>query len=176
MSQADIGARTSVTLGNDPFSYTMFVDWARVPAGMSLGIVSDVSVDGDDNVYVFVRGTTQPVVIFDRAGNFLGSWGEGEFVNPHGLHIGRDGAIYCTDDGKHVVRKYTLEGKLLLELGTPGVPVAEFSGGAFNKCTHTALSPDNEMIYVSDGYKNARVHKFSQAGKADAIVGTIGHR
>ena len=37
------------------------------------------------------------------------------------------------------------------------------SGEPFRRCTHTALSPNNE-IYVSDGYGNARVHKYSQDG------------
>jgi DNA-binding beta-propeller fold protein YncE len=31
-------------------------------------------------------------------------------------------------------------------------------------CTHTALSPRGD-IYVSDGYQNARVHKYSPNGK-----------
>ena len=92
------------------------------------------------------------------------SWGRGEFVHPHGLHIGRDDCLYCTDDYNHVVRKYTLEGKPLLEIGVPGKPAKAYSGEPFNKCTHTALSPEND-IYVSDGYKNARVHKYSQQGK-----------
>jgi DNA-binding beta-propeller fold protein YncE len=38
------------------------------------------------------------------------------------------------------------------------------SGQPFHKCTHTALSPSGE-IYVSDGYGNARIHKFSPDGK-----------
>jgi len=38
------------------------------------------------------------------------------------------------------------------------------SGEPFRRCTHTALSPNNE-IYVSDGYGNARIHKYTQSGK-----------
>jgi hypothetical protein len=38
------------------------------------------------------------------------------------------------------------------------------SGEPFHRCTHTALSPKGE-IYVSDGYGNARVHKYSPDGK-----------
>src|SRR5436190_2069179 len=37
-------------------------------------------------------------------------------------------------------------------------------GEPFNRCTHTALSPKGD-IYVSDGYGNARVHKYSPDGK-----------
>ena len=38
------------------------------------------------------------------------------------------------------------------------------SGEPFHRCTHTALSPKGD-IYVSDGYGNARVHKYSPDGK-----------
>jgi hypothetical protein len=44
------------------------------------------------------------------------------------------------------------------------------SGKPFHRCTHTALSPRGD-IYVSDGYGNARVHKFSPDGKLLLSVG-----
>ncbi|SVD94344.1 uncharacterized protein METZ01_LOCUS447198, partial [marine metagenome] len=117
----------------------------------------------NDNVYVFNRGE-HPMMIFDQRGNFLRSWGEGLFVRAHGLHIGPDQSIYCTDDGDHTVRKCTLEGKVLLEIGIPGKPTPYMSGEPFHRCTHTALSPDGH-IFVSDGYGNSRVHKYTPDGK-----------
>src|SRR5580765_5967892 len=86
------------------------------------------------------------------------------FHRAHGLHVGPDDALYCTDDGDHTVRKCTPDGKVLLEIGIPGRPSGFMSGEPFNRCTHTALSPDLD-IYVSDGYANARVHKFAPDGK-----------
>jgi DNA-binding beta-propeller fold protein YncE len=62
------------------------------------------------------------------------------------------------------VRKCTTEGKVLLEIGVPGKPTDYMSGLPFHRCTHTALSPKGE-IYVSDGYGNSRVHKYSPDGK-----------
>ena len=79
--------------------------------------------------------------------------------------MGPDDTIYCTDDADHTVRKCTLDGKVLLTLGTSGKPAPFFSGHPFNKCTHVALSPTTNDIYVSDGYCNARVHKYSPDGK-----------
>ena len=79
--------------------------------------------------------------------------------------MGPDESIYLTDDGGHFVRKCRIEdGKVLLELGVPGKPAEYMSGEPFHRCTHTALSPKGE-IYVSDGYGNARVHKYSPNGK-----------
>jgi hypothetical protein len=63
--------------------------------------------------------------------------------------MGPDDSIYLTDDGDHTVRKCSLEGKVLLTIGIPDAPAAFMSGEPFRRCTHTALSPDNE-IYVSD--------------------------
>jgi DNA-binding beta-propeller fold protein YncE len=122
-----------------------------------------VAVDSKDRVYVFNRGE-HPMMVFDREGNFLRSWGEGVVVRAHGLHIDASDILYCTDDAGHVVRKCTAEGKVLLELGVPNEPAPFMSGTPFHRCTHTALSPRGD-IYVSDGYGNARVHKFSPDGK-----------
>ena len=62
------------------------------------------------------------------------------------------------------MRKCTPQGKVVLTIGTPGKPASRFRGDPFNRCTHTALSPQGD-IYVSDGYQNARVHKYSPDGK-----------
>ena len=104
------------------------------------------------------------MIVFDREGNFLRSWGEGLFQRPHGLHIAPDETLWCTDDGDHTVRHCTLEGKVLMTLGIPGKPAPFMAGEPFHRCTHTALSPDGDL-YVSDGYGNARVHKYSPDGK-----------
>ena len=103
-------------------------------------------------------------MVFDREGNFITSWGQGLFPRAHGLHIDKDDFLYCTDDGDHSVRKCTTDGKVLLTLGQPGKPAPFMSGTPFHRCTHTALSPKGE-IYVSDGYGNACVHKYSPDGR-----------
>jgi sugar lactone lactonase YvrE len=151
-------------VGQGNYKYRIVEDWAKLPEGWSFKEVAAVGVDKNDNVYCFTRGE-HPVIIFDHAGNFLRSWGEGEYFRAHGVHMGPDDSIYLTDDGGHFVRKCRLEdGKVLLELGVPGEPKPYLSGEPFNRCTHTALSPTGE-IYVSDGYGNARVHKYSPDGK-----------
>ena len=130
---------------------------------LALKDVAAVAVDSKDRVYVFNRGE-HPMMVFDREGNFLASWGEGLFHRAHGLHIDADDTLYCTDDGDHTVRRCTTDGKVLLTIGVPGKPAPFMSGEPFHRCTHTALSPKGD-IYVSDGYGNARVHKFSPDGK-----------
>ena len=123
------------------FVYRLEAGWAKLPPGKSIRIVSSVAIDKDDNVYAFSR-SDHPVAVFDRHGNFLDSWGQGIFRNPHGIDIGPDQSLYCTDDGDHTVRKFTRDGKLLMTIGVAGQAAQAFSGKPFNRCTHTAVSPE----------------------------------
>ncbi len=153
-----------VALGTEAFTYEVVENWARLPDGWSLKEVGAVGVDTHDNVYVFNRGQ-HPMMVFDRQGNFLRSWGEGIFPRAHGVTMAPDDTMFCTDDGDHTVRKCTLDGKVLFTLGTSGKPAPFMSGDPFNRCTHVAIDPRNGDFYVSDGYGNARVHKYSPDGR-----------
>jgi hypothetical protein len=155
-------------------SFLPVVDWAQRPSSIAWPEVAAVAVDSRDRVYVFNRGE-QPVVVFDRDGTFLHGWGAGLFRRPHGLTIGPDDTLYCTDDSDHTVRRFTPDGQLLLTLGASGRPsdtgatsvdfrTIRRSAGPFHYPTSVALSPCGE-IYVADGYGNARVHKFSPDGR-----------
>lgn len=148
--------------------------WAQLPAGWSWREATAVAVDSQDRVLVFNRGE-HPVLVFDRDGTFLTSWGEGLFTRPHGITIGPDDSVYCTDDLDHTVRKFTPDGRLLWTLGRSGCPsdtgatsidyrTIQYAGDPFHYPTNVALSPEGD-IYVSDGYGNARVHKFSADGQ-----------
>ena len=152
-----------VTLGSGDYIYEPVEDWAKLPPGWTFKEIGGVGVDSKDNVYVFNRGE-HPMIVFDRAGNFLRSWGEGLFARAHGIHVAPDDSLWCTDDGDHTVRHMTADGKMLLEMGIPGKPAPYMSGEPFHRCTHTALSPSGDL-YVSDGYGNARVHKYSPDGR-----------
>ena len=162
-------------LGEGYWTYRMVHNWAKLPDGWNMGTdVAGVAVDDADNVYVFARGAEHPLMVFDQEGNFLRSWGEsGMFVRPHAVSFGHDGCLYCTDDGNHTVRKFSLQGDLLLEIGIPNEPAPRFSGRPFHRCTHTALSPQGD-IFVSDGYGNARIHKFTPDGKHVMSWGDFG--
>ncbi len=173
-----------VQVGQGPFTYTVNADWARRPPGFTWSEVSAVATDSQDQVFVFNRGE-HPMMVFDREGKFLRSWGEGVFARAHGLTIGPDDMIYCTDDLDHTVRKFTPEGRLLLTLGTSGHPsdtgatsidyrTIRHAGLPFYFPTNVALSPTGE-IYVTDGYGNARVHKFSASGQLLFSWGTPGN-
>ncbi len=153
----------SVVVGSGEYRYEVVEGWGKLPDKWTFKEVAAVGIDRNDNVYCFTRGD-HPVIVFDRDGNFLRSWGEGTFKRAHGATIGPDDTIFLTDDGDHTVRKCSFDGKVLLTLGVPGQAAAYQSGEPFNRCTHVAFSPQGD-IYVSDGYGNSRVHKYSPDGK-----------
>ena len=152
-----------VELGTGEYTYEVAEGWGSPPDGWSFKEAAAVGVDSNDNVYVFNRGE-HPMMVFDREGNFLRSWGEGVFPRAHGITMMPDDTVFCTDDGDHTVRKCTLDGQVLLALGVSGEPAPFMSGDPFNRCTHVAMDPGTGEFYVSDGYGNARVHKYSPDG------------
>ena len=151
------------TFSHGSFQYVEVEGWAKLPTEVSLGEVAAVAVDPQDRVYLFTRGP-HPVIALDRDGNVLRTFGHGVFKSPHGIHVGSDGNLFCTDNGDHTVRQCTPEGRVLLEIGARGAAAPFMSGLPFHSCTHTALSPKGD-IYVSDGYGNACIHKYSPDGR-----------
>jgi len=167
-------------------NYSVVHGWPVLPEGYVLGQVSGVAVDSHDHVFVFHRADSpsfsgdQPhrviipatVLCFDGAtGKLLASWGAEQFVVPHGLRVDREDNVWVTDVGLHQVFKFSHDGKLLMTLGTKGEPGQ--GGGHFNRPTDIAIAPDG-TIYVSDGYGNSRVAKFSGNGKFLAEWGRKG--
>jgi hypothetical protein len=75
-SLAKKGACIMATVGNGEYTYEPVENWAKLPPGWSFKEIGSVGVDRSDNVYVFNRGE-HPMMVFDRAGNFLRSFGEG---------------------------------------------------------------------------------------------------
>ncbi len=101
------------------------------------------------------------MMVFDRDGNFLSSWGDDVLENAHGIFIDSDDNIYCTEWSSHCVHKFNPDGQLQWTLGTPGVPRPP--GVPFNLPTDLAVAPDG-CLFVSDGYGNSKVHKYSAEG------------
>ncbi len=141
--------------------YRPVAGWPQLPPKFELGPVSAVATDAKDRVFVAHRGP-KPVLVFDRDGKFLRSWGDDHIDTPHGLRIDPDGNVWLTDIGNHLVMKFDPEGKLLLSLGKKGEPGNK--PDQFNQPTDVAVTSTGEF-FVTDGYGNARVLKFDRHGK-----------
>ena len=146
--------RVAIRFGEEPDT---------MPDGWKFGRVSAVTTDSKGDVYVFHRGKkADAIVVFDSKGNYLRSWGRGFFGNPHGLRADKDDNIWAVDNGNHQVYKFTREGKLLQSWGTKGQTGTDDK--TFDRPTDIAFATNGDF-YVSDGYGNSRVVKFSKAGK-----------
>jgi NHL repeat len=105
---------------------------------------------------------------------------------PYGITIVKD-EVYLADDTDHTVRKCTLDGKILMTLGKSGQPsdtgykanvpnnltTILRGAGPFSRPTRLSIGSNGDL-FVSDGYGNARVHVFTQAGKLKQSWGSPG--
>jgi sugar lactone lactonase YvrE len=166
-------------VGSGAHTYRVDEQWCKPPAGVD-PMAASVTVDSQDNVYCFSRQREHPVVVFDREGNFLRSWGAGLFEFPHTIRCDEHDNLWLVDRDLGQMLYFTPHGKLLRTIGTrgvrsdTGVAADDFrsdayrrvtrAGGPFNLPTDIAVAPSGEL-FVTDGYGNARVHKFDSAGR-----------
>lgn len=162
---------------NNSDVYTLDKDWPDLSNKYNLGTPAGLGLNSKGNIIVFHRSgrvwetnpiSNLPVIkentiseIDSESGEILNSWGKGLFVMPHGLEVDNQDNIWVTDCGLHQVFKFDSNGNLLMTLGE-----ARVSGNDsehFNLPTDIAVTADGSF-YVSDGYGNSRVIKFSKEG------------
>ena len=162
----------TITIGAGQYVYEHHVDWARLPHGQAFQRPSAVAVDSRDRVYVFQR-VGPPILVFDRDGYFLDAWPRraGELEDAHHIFISPSDDVYLADRDAHQVLKYTTDGKLVMSLGTRHR--AEMQA-PFNHPSDIAVSASGN-IYVSDGYGNSSVHRFSADGRYISSFGSPGN-
>jgi DNA-binding beta-propeller fold protein YncE len=152
------------TLPDQPIlRYVADSRWGQegLPPGAWFGRVSAVLRAPDGRIVVFHRGPAiAPVVLFDPDGRATSSW-DAAIGLPHGMRLDRDGHLWLTDCGRHRVLKTTIDGEVLLELGTPDVQGDDER--TFYAPTDVGFGVDGS-IYVSDGYGNSRVVQFDPDG------------
>ena len=178
-------------MGHDLPAFDCIPNWEQLPAAYCHRDVTGVAVDSRDRVYLFTRFDSQ-VLVYEPDGRFVSAWGQDVFHTAHGLTIGPDDRVYCVDAGDHSVRVFTLDGDPIMTIGMPGVasdtgydwapgkpvdihPVecVLHGAGPFNRCTNLAVAPTGEL-FVSDGYGNCRVHRFTADGELVSSWGEVG--
>lgn len=153
-----------MNFGSGKYTYSLVKSWGMVAAGWTWGEIVGLAVDAQDRVFVASR-SQHPLAVFDTEGNLLETWGDDVlFTNQaHGLFIDSVDNVYFIDAVNHCLLKFDRMGALVMTLGTPG-QAAIVDGAPFSGPTDAAVASTGEL-YVSDGYGNARVHKYSAAGE-----------
>ena len=157
-------------IGFGNYQYEVVENWPKVEIR---GAVADVCVDARGRVYAGVRnpredgsvsnilGGVGHVLVLDRDGHEVGSWGN-LASSPHGIWVNQAGEIYLADTGFHTITKHAPTGEVLLSIGTKGQKGPD--GQPFNMPTHAVEAPNGD-IFVSDGYGQNRIHRFSAKGE-----------
>lgn len=165
-------------MGNGPEPYKVVHGWPQLPEGFVFGAVSGVAVDSHNHVWMFHRGSSRSIMAFEaETGKMIASFGDGMFVNAHGLAVDHEDNIWVTDgnygsgESRHQVLKFSHDGKLLMTSGTKGVPGRDSTH--FNQPTDVVIAPNGDF-FVSDGYVNRRVAKFDKHGRFLLDWGTEG--
>ena len=169
----------ATTVGSGKYTYEVNEDWARLPEGWEMPAAA-VAVDSKDRVHVFNRTPDHPVMVFDRNGDYLYSWGDGLIDFAHAILCDKDDNVWLVDREGGQVMKFTARGENLLTIGKrgyrsdTGVDPTDTSSNAYQSVTHggepfnlpagIALSASGD-IFIADGYGNARVHRFSPEGE-----------
>lgn len=161
--EALLGVRAwEVKESPNDLGYEVVNDWPKIPSSWKLGPVAGVAIDSKERYYVLHRGKkAPPLICFDRAGEVLRSWGEGEYKRPHMVKCDEDDNMWLIDDLGHILYLYSPEGKILRTLGTEGISGRDKTH--FNQPTDIAFGLNGEF-YVTDGYGigNKRVVRFDR--------------
>ena len=168
---------TTVTLGQalpgpDPLQMEVAPDLGykavphglKIPLDVELGASSSVVWTEEDHLILFNRGPN-PLMEFDPRGRFLKTWGQGDYIRPHGMRLDPQGNIWTTDVNGHTVRKMNSDGKVLLTIGKMG-EAGEPEDGLLNEPTDLTINEYGEIfILVGHGRGTPQLLKFDAAGQ-----------
>ncbi|MBW4028063.1 MAG: 6-bladed beta-propeller [Acidobacteria bacterium] len=153
-----------------PFKGVPFAAQPLKP-GWESGAVSGIAVDRNGTIYEIQRGEkADPIVVLDRNGIVLRSWGKGDFKIPHSIRIDPVGNVWTVDASSSMVIEYSPLGKKLMTIIVGGQPN---NGSPFDGTTDVALAPDGH-IFITDGYGNARVLEYTKTGNRVRVWGKPG--
>jgi len=157
----------------------------QVPATWELGRISAVALGRDATALVLQRGDkADPVIVVDRAGRVMRSWGKGMFKIPHSIKVDADGNVWTTDAGDGLVMKFTSDGKKLQEIALKDAPVGRdcgFPSAAVNNFIDACGTTDitflpGGRLFLTDGYGKMRVLEYSENGERIRAWGGRGER
>ncbi len=159
-----------------------------MPDKWQLGTVAGVAVDRRDHIWIIQRAGSltddekaasfnppctaccvpaPSVVEFDADGSVLRSWGLPgagcDFPKrEHGIYVDPQDNVWIAGNHEqdHQVRKFTADGKFLLQIGKAGRTGGSNHTQLLGKPAHMELDATTNEQFVADGYGNRRVIVF----------------
>lgn len=195
MAQADMPPTNDL-----PNPFTTQELYLKMPEGRAWGSSSTVDMHPDgESVWVAERcggninacvqnPNVNMIMLFDKDGNMVRSFGAGYITWPHGIHVDQEGNVWVADgrDNRgentpedqvigHQIHKFSETGEHLMSLGKKG-------GGRGDEYFFTPndmhVAPNGD-IFVSEGHSDnpdtpARVLKFNSSGEFIKSFGEMG--
>jgi len=192
-----LGAMPSAQAPVPEIPFDSVPNFLKVPPDMNLGEASGVAVNSKGDVAVFTRSnsaggpaygaTASQILLFDKNGRFLREVGKGLYAwsYAHAIRYDKDDNLWAIDKGSDMIVRINPEGHVTMVFGrkkeasdnaepwervTPPRPPVP---GQFRQPTDVAFDTEGN-IYISDGYINARVAKFTKDGDWVASLGEPG--
>jgi hypothetical protein len=162
--------------------------WPKpLPNNWIIGQVGGISVDAQDNIWVFQRPRSltddekaaaldpprakccvpaPSVLVFNQSGDVVKSWGgPGDNLgydwplNEHGILADNRGFVWLSGSGKGdgTILKFTADGKFVKQFGNNGPLTSSADLTKFGQVATMDYDKEANEIYVADGYGNHRV-------------------
>ena len=169
-----IAAEDPAIIGHGTHRYRVNLNWGRLDsARYPIKDAHEMVEDSRGRIVLLTNHTKNNVLIYDKSGKLLESWGT-DYPGAHGLTLSRENGedfLWISDNARHEVIKTSLTGQVVMTL-----PYPKESGHYANANeyvpTEVAVAPDGD-IYVADGYGKQFVIQYDARGK---LVRTFGGR
>jgi hypothetical protein len=159
-------AKEELIIGHGDFKYSVDPLWGALsPSKIPVKDCHEMVQDSQGRIVLLTNHTKNNIIIYDKGGNFLESWGT-DYPGAHGLTLSNEGGtdyLYISDNARHEVIKTTLDGRVVMTLPWPK------ETGLYEKAeqyipTETTIAPNGD-IYVADGYGQQYILKYNSNGE-----------
>jgi hypothetical protein len=185
LAAAPAFAQRKATIEGVPeMPFTTAGNFLKLPPGEYLGESVAVATNSKGHVFVYHRSNNTRLFEFDQNGNFVKEIGAGYtgFEFAHSVRVDKDDNIWTVDEGTNMVTKFSPDGRIIMVLGhrplavlgaLPAPPGPNLPAEKYTFCRPTDVGWDPQgNIFVSDGYCNNRVVKYSKEGRFIAQAGS----
>ncbi|MDF1810607.1 MAG: hypothetical protein P1V20_00260 [Verrucomicrobiales bacterium] len=175
LSTSKTRAAAPSIVGHGDFRYEVVKGWGNLdPAAVPVANCHEMVEDSKGRLILFQTDTKNNIVIYDKSGKLLETWGT-TYKGAHGLDIVNENGedfLFLTDTKLGKVFKTKMDGKVVMELGRPDIPQYADPKAPFRP-TNVMTAPDGSF-YVGDGYGSSWVMQYDQKGKLQNVFGGKG--
>lgn len=164
--QSPFGKGDEPLLGHNNKRYRLDTKWGELDAAKyPVKDCHEMVQDSKDRIFLLTNETKNNVIIYDKGGKLLGTWGT-TYPGAHGLTLFSENGtevLFICDNNRHQVIKTTLDGRELLVLDYPK-ETGQYAKPEEYIPTETAIAANGD-IYVADGYGKDWIIQYNHKGE-----------